>query len=58
MKMMILYEPEKKGRFIDSKYGNIPWPDFLEKEAKRIGKQPNRVVEIKDNCLYVNKVAG
>ena len=58
MKMMILYDAEKKGKFIDSQYGNIPWPEYLEKESKRIGKQPNRIVEIKGGCLYVNRVAG
>ena len=56
--MIILYGPEKKGKFIDSQYGNIPWSDYLEKEAKRIGSQPNRIVEVKNGCLYVNRVAG
>jgi len=57
-KMMLLYGPESPTYMIDTQYGNISWASYLQKEADRIGKQPGRIAEIRDNCLFVNRLAG
>ncbi len=45
------------GALFQTQYGLISGTEWLEKEAKRIGVLPGRIVEIKDNKLYVNRVA-
>ena len=55
--MMVLYGPESPNHLITTQYGQIFWSDYLIKEAARIGRFPDRVAIIEDNCLIVNRVA-
>ena len=56
-RMMCLFGPQSPSSIIDSQYGKIKWSEYLKKEKSRIGNQKDRIVEIKENSLYVNIVA-
>jgi hypothetical protein len=57
-RMICLLGPEMRDHSIDTQYGRITWEKYLKLEARRIGSQAGRIVEVKGNCLWVNKIAG
>ena len=60
--MIELYKAEKPGTMIETQYGYQRYEDWIEREAKRISRQPGRKVEIvrkpKSIALRVNRVAN
>lgn len=57
-RMMCLYEITDRKTVFPTQYGLITQEEWLEKEAKRIGKQPGRIVRIEGLKLFVNRIAG